>query len=144
MKALFCAAIQYFCRDETWRSLDYHQGTGLLMYLQRVLGIRFVRTQRTSGYFGKQGSVAYFDFSKDKYCLTDKHHHDEYIGCFDDEERATRMKRHLFQSCLKAVMVQTISCLEFASSTDLDQFLQFVKSWDLFERDKKIYYYLGH
>ena len=43
-------------------------------------------TLRTPGYFGKHASVAYFDFSKDKYCLTEKYHHDTYIGCFPDEE----------------------------------------------------------
>ncbi|CAK9083607.1 5-methyl-1-naphthoate 3-hydroxylase (Azinomycin biosynthesis protein B1) [Durusdinium trenchii] len=41
---------------------------------------------KTPGYFGKHASVAYFDFSKDKYCLTEKYHHDTYIGCFPDEE----------------------------------------------------------
>lgn len=41
---------------------------------------------RTRGYFGKHAAVAYFDFAKDKYCLTEKHHHDQYIGCFDDED----------------------------------------------------------
>jgi len=45
-----------------------------------------IATPRTRGYFGKHAAVAYFDFSKDKYCLTEKHHHDEYIGCFDDED----------------------------------------------------------
>lgn len=30
--------------------------------------------------------MAYYDFHKEKHCVTDKHHHDEYIGCFAAEE----------------------------------------------------------
>lgn len=62
---------------------DLNQWGGFQREHQKIEGLVKIKT---SGYFGKQGSVAYFDFSKDKYCLTDKHHHDEYIGCFDDEE----------------------------------------------------------
>ena len=51
----------------------------------KCLGVGLVeRSLRAPGYFGKQASVAYFDFGKNKYCVTEKYHHDTYIGCFSD------------------------------------------------------------
>mmetsp|Transcript_94422 Transcript_94422/g.224919 ORF Transcript_94422/g.224919 Transcript_94422/m.224919 type:complete len:1533 (+) Transcript_94422:40-4638(+) len=41
---------------------------------------------KAAGYHGKEASVAYYDFHKEKHCVTDKHHHDEYIGCFAAED----------------------------------------------------------
>jgi len=60
-----------------------------------------IATPRARGYFGKHAAVAYFDFSKDKYCLTEKHHHDEYIGCFDDEDWMFKSESFRLQTSLR-------------------------------------------
>lgn len=62
---------------------DLNQWGGFQRDHKKIEGLVKIKAR---GYFGKHAAVAYFDFSKDKYCLTEKHHHDEYIGCFDDEE----------------------------------------------------------
>jgi len=35
---------------------------------------------------GKLAFVSYFDFYKQQHCLSEKDHHDSYLGCFPDEE----------------------------------------------------------
>ena len=59
---------------------------------------------RAPGYFGKKAAVAYFDFGKDKYCLTDKYHHDEYIGCFADEDLHVDMIRLRKLCCFDSML----------------------------------------
>ncbi|CAE7467709.1 cyp140 [Symbiodinium natans] len=54
-----------------------HQESGKIQGLVKI---------KTRGWHGKLGAVAYYDVKKEKHCLTEKHHHDQYIGCFREDE----------------------------------------------------------
>jgi len=49
----------------------------------RIRGLVKIKTR---GWHGKIGAVAYYDVKKEKHCLTERYHHDRYIGCFREDE----------------------------------------------------------